>query len=441
MYAHLHDLFRIEKYSDLADFPHGGEFNPEDPRVKAMLEDWVNQLSELFPSKFVDVGFDETWSLQKAAGHRGAKSTPVQLFIQQLTTVTHLFQAKGRTVMAYADIMVKFPGIVPRLPKGLIALPWWYDPSPDPEYKRWLDPLVAEHVPHIVTTGVTSWDQIAPDFSVSFANIDTFLAAGKKSHAQGLLNTLWTDDGQALLQISWPGMAYGAAAAWQRSPMHPARFFADYTALEYPPAIANELSAALSELNVAEALLQKAIGNETMLEFWRNPFRDPSLKATAAHREDLRQTRLHAEEALVHLYAVRDAAPATPHLESYLAGAQMIDLAGLKFLSANEIAAAWKTLPAKPTRQQLMDVLEQGISNETHSRCMDMMDGLTENKEIYRTAWLQQYTAYRLGTALGRWDAEYEFWRRAQANFERLRTTFKTGDALPSLKQLTSPSY
>ena len=430
MYAHLHDLFRIEKYSDLADFPHGGEFNPNDPRVKAILEDWVSQLSALFPSKFVDVGFDETWSLQKAAAKTGADSTPVQLFVHQLTTVT-----------AYADIMVKYPGIVPRLPKGLIALPWWYEATPDPEYKHWLDPLVQQQVPHIVTTGVTSWDQIAPDFTVSFENIDTFLAAGRKTHALGLLNTLWTDDGQALLQMSWPGMAYGAAAAWQQAPMAPATFLDDYAQLRYSPSVATDLAQALIQLNRAENLLQKAIGNETMLELWRDPFRTESLNATESHQEELHQSRLAAEDALEHLYAIRQSAPATMHLESFIAGAQIIDLAALKFISANEIDAAWKTLPANPTREDLMNVLERGISNETHSRCMDLMDGFSETEVTYRSAWLQQYNTYRLGTALGRWDAEYQFWRRAQTNFERLRTSFKTGDPLPTLQRITSATY
>jgi hexosaminidase len=161
MYGHLHDLFRIEAYSGLSDLPHGGQFDPNNPRVKAVLADWANQIGSLFPSQFVDVGFDETWSLGTATEQN---SEPVQLFIQQLSTVADLFHGQGKTVMAYADIMVKFPGIVQRLPKGVIALPWAYNAKPDPEYHHWLDPLIAENIPNIVSSGVMSWNEIAPDF-------------------------------------------------------------------------------------------------------------------------------------------------------------------------------------------------------------------------------------------------------------------------------------
>src|SRR5665213_2734959 len=356
MYAHLHDLFRIEKYSDLADFPHGTQFNPNDPRVQAMLQDWANQLNALFPSKFVDVGFDETWSLLRAS-------------------------EKGKA------------------------------------------------------------DSMAAEYSKSFENIDSLLVAGRKSHSLGLLNTLWTDDGQTLLQMSWPGIAYGAGAAWQQAPMQRETFFADYSRIQYPPEIAADFSAALTSLDAAETSLQKAIGNETMKTFWKNPFRPSSLQALKSKREDLRQARLHAEDALEHLYAIKAAAPGTPHIDTFIVGARIIDLAGMKFIYAGEISDAWQTLPPHPTREQLMDVLGQDISNETHSRIMDMMDGLTETRRSYKAAWAEQYTPYRQGTALGRWDAEYEFWRRAQAKFEDLRTGFKTGNPLPTVQQLTSTAH
>ena len=59
LYGHLHDLFRMERYSDLAPIPYGGEFNPEDPRVNQILSDWIGQLAALFPSPFFHVGFDQ----------------------------------------------------------------------------------------------------------------------------------------------------------------------------------------------------------------------------------------------------------------------------------------------------------------------------------------------------------------------------------------------
>lgn len=435
LYGHLHDLFRIEAYSGLADFPHGGQFDATNPRVKAVLADWIGQITSLFPSPFVDVGFDETWSLQKAAA-QSANSTPVQLFIQQLTTVTHLFQAQGKTVMAYADIMVKFPGIVAQLPKGLIALPWYYDAAPDPEYHRWLDPLIAEHVPNMVSSGVMSWDEIAPDFTVTFDNIDTLLVAGRRSHSMGLLNTLWTDDDQMLMQMSWPGIAYGAAAAWQQEPMQQKTFFADYARIQYPSAIAPDFAAMLTSLNAAERSLHAAVGEETTREFWRDPFTASSLDALRGKYDDLHRSRLEAEDALTHLYSIQSAAPQTPHLDTFLFGAQAIDLAGMKFIYAGEIATAWQSLPAEPTREQFLDAVGEGVSNETHSRMMDMMDAVTGTRQLYRKAWLEQYTPYRLGTALGHWDAEDLFWLRAQSNFEDFRRSFKTGQKLPSLHDL-----
>ena len=132
LYGHLHSLFRIEKYSELADFPHGGEFNPANPKVRALLTDWIDQFAELFPSPFVHIGFDETWQIEKAAQQQGAGATPAKLFVDQFNYVARLFQQRGKRVMAWADIMVKYPEIVAKLPPGIIAVPWYYEADPGP---------------------------------------------------------------------------------------------------------------------------------------------------------------------------------------------------------------------------------------------------------------------------------------------------------------------
>ena len=171
LYGHLHDLLRIELYSGLGAFPHSVELDPANPNVTSLLADWAGQISDLFPSPFVHVGFDETWRIEDVANKRG-NTTPAELFAKQLGNVAQLFRQHGKTVMAFADVMVKYPAIIDRLPRGLGPIAWAYEAQPD--IKKWLDPLVAKHLPHFIQSGVANWEQIAINFDMTFANIDNF---------------------------------------------------------------------------------------------------------------------------------------------------------------------------------------------------------------------------------------------------------------------------
>ena len=61
------------------------------------------------------------------------------------------------------------------------------------------------------------------------------------------------------------------------------------------------------------------------------------------------------------------------------------------------------------------------------------MDAITELRAAYRSEWLAEYTPYRLESALGRWDAEFEYWRWLQARLEAFSRTSREGDTLPPL--------
>jgi len=434
LYGHQHDLFRVERYSDLADLPHGTEFDPRNPKVMKLLANWINQFAQLFPSPFVHIGFDETFQIQMAVQQHGIGATPTRLFVDQLNNVARLFEQRGKHVMAWADIMVKYPEIVSQLPPGLIAVPWHYEARSDPEYKRYLGPLVSERVPHIVATGVTSWNQIAPDFDTTFDNIDTFLAAGRKSHAMGLMNTVWTDDGQMLMRMSWPGIAYGAAAPWQSAPMDQATFFSDYARLMYPPAIASDVATALEDLKKSEGTLQKVLGGQTMIQLWRDPFNPQILKKCAAGHSDLRQTRLLAEDAEARLdHAVALGGDRTT-LESLLFGSRLLDYAGQKFQTAPELEEWWQRLgPVRPGNEMWWNEWGSMVIYQDHSRLVDLMDAITELRAEYRSAWRAEYTPYRLASAVGRWNAEYEYWRRMQSRLLTFSESSHEGDKLPPL--------
>jgi len=336
LYGHLHDLFRVEKYSDLADVPHGTEFDPRKPGVMPLLTDWASQFAELFPSPFVHIGFDETFQIEIAARQSGGTAAPAKLFTEQLSRVAGLFHERGKTVMAWGDIMVKYPDIISQLPSGLIAVAWEYDPGTEQQYQHWLGPLAAHQVPHFIATGVTSWNNVSVDFVRSFANIDSFLAAGRKSGAAGIINTIWTDDAQMLMRMTWPGIAYGAAASWQSAPTERLAFFTDYAKRTYPIDMAPDVATALDDISKAEVALQRALGEQTMLGMWENPFASSTLKKSTEHQDSLRQTRLLAEDAEEHLRHALSSGGDPSTLASFLFGSRLLDYAGQKFQTGPE---------------------------------------------------------------------------------------------------------
>ncbi len=294
LYGHLHDIFRLERFSDLAVFPHAGEFNPANPRVKELLADWVEQFARLFPSPFVHVGFDETWQIANLAKQAGGLS-PAKLFVEQLKNVATGFQKHGKQVMAWSDVMVHYPESMADMPPGIIAVPWTY--AVEKTYEPFIGPLVKNGVPYIVASGVRSWGEISPDFDLTFDNIDAFLKAGRQAKALGIINTVWADESQLLMRQSWPGIAYGAVAGWQAAAVDHAGFLDAYARTMYPAAAAPHVARALEKLNRAENHLQKVLGQETNQGLWQDPLNPAVLKSLEPQRENLRQARLLAEDA------------------------------------------------------------------------------------------------------------------------------------------------
>jgi hypothetical protein len=429
-FGHLHDLFRIERYANLAALPHGGDLNPRDPEMQRMVAGWVDQMATLFPSPWFHIGLDEPWELERA-GAATAGVDPGALFLEHLNRMFSLVRKHGKRVLFWADVTTgatvfeKYPQLAKSLPEGALPVPWEY--RDDKDYSRMLEPFQKAHVPQVIGTGIWAWDTLVPDFHVTFANIDGFLRDGRKFGTLGIVNTNWSDDAQVLYRMTEPGVAYGAAASWQDQQLDRAGFFRDYAALVYGEASATRIAGALQALDDAQQSMASAVGSEDMFRLWDDPFSTPVLRRVRSHLEDLRQSRLKAETAQEQF---PDSMP------EFQFGARLMDYAGMKFLYAAEIAANYEKLGPASSGADLSFWLGRQADNRNHSRVGDLMDIITELREIYRGLWLKEYTSYRLGSALGRFDAEFEYWRRFQARLWELRRTHRQGTAMPPLESL-----
>ena len=226
-------------------------------------------------------------------------------------------------------------------------------------------------------------------------------------------------------------------AAWQSDPVDQSRFFSDYASLTYPANAASEVAAGLEKLDAAQGLIMKIFGGQdTIYRFWEDPLTPNSLQHGEANRDAFHQERLLAEDAEERFRRALSITDDTYSLPSLLVAARMLDYAGMKYLYAVEIGGFFKTLGRHPSRFDVALYLFRESSVADHGRIEDLMDAITGLREDYRSAWRQQYTDYRLGTELGRWDTEYEFWRRFQARLWEAVNNFKDGDTLPTLEDL-----
>jgi hexosaminidase len=443
LFGHLHDLFREERYSALSALPHGGEANPANSEVDAILEDWLRQYAALFPSPWLHLGFDEPFELERAGSAAAGGTAPDVLWLQHLQRMAGLAAKLGKRPLFWADIdegayiFNKYPGLAAALPKDAISTPWFYDARLD--YSNLLDLFAQNHVPILVATGISDWDNITPDFDSTFINIDGFLAAGRKAGALGMLNTEWSDSAQALHREATPTLAYGAIAAWQSQPVDRTQFFSKYAQLHYPSSFAPKIAAALASITRSQTLLLEALGSQTSFRIWDDPFDPQTLARITQHADKLRAARLSAEDAIEDLIQSQPlAAPPdqSDDIASLLLAARMLDFTGMKFLYATEIAANFNALPSHPTKDDLDYLLARETSARNHSRVADLMDTAGELQATYRAEWLKQYRPYRLSTALARWQAEQEYWRHFQASVWTVTRDFRPGDPRPTLNQV-----
>ncbi len=432
LYGHLHDLFKLEHYADLSVIPYGGEFKPQDPRVKTILSDWITQVSKLFPSPFFHIGFDETWTILIEA--KKLNKTADELYLDMLNQTTDMVEKQGKQPLVWADMLQKFPGIIPKISPKVVAVAWHYFPLKEVEYDTLLNPFLKAGIPMFVQSASINWHWFYPAFEVSFKNVDLLLNAGRKYNASGFINSGWTDDPQTLMRLSWPDMAYGSIASWQSKPIEQEKFLQKYTQVIYPEKLALTIEKAHLALMKSESFIRKAVG-QTDHALWDDPFSVKSLKMVEGNKENLHFGRLAAEEAQMFLRDALKWGVDTITLFTMLTGAKELDLLAMKYLFAGSIAEMHEKYRKKRDVKEYRMLMGE-VTDYYHSKTVDMFDAIVETKEMFRKAWLDQYTSFRLEIPMAKFDRELQYWFTIQKRLDALRWDYKGEEELPSLQTL-----
>jgi hexosaminidase len=438
LYGHMHNLFRFEKYADLGLPRYGGEFDPRNPRMYEVLDNWIEQTAKLFPSPWYHVGFDEPWSLGKIGVVPG--KDPFKTFMDVLGHISEKAKSHGKRIGFFADIdqgastLSKHPELLKDVPAGAIAYPWIYEVRTN--YAPFVEPLAKRDIPTVVTPGVWGWNELFPDYHRSFFNLNELTTTGRKYHTLGILNTTWTDSRQTIYRLVYPGIAFGAAASWQPERVDTNSFFRDYCAVMFPAAVAAEVGRALEELSTVEEIFENVLQDTTQYAFWADPLAPGHLKKLQAGEKEVRRARLLAESAQERAQgAVRKSSD--PTLKSLVLAARLFDYLGMKSLYALEWADYFRQLKDNPKKELVTLYIGNQMNSTTYGMLTDLREMISELREEYREAWLEEATPFRLQSALYRWDAEWDYWTAMQRLLtQQVFQGWKEGEPFPPLESI-----
>ncbi len=210
-FGHMEKVLKNPQYSDLGD--DLSILNPGNPETIKFLDQYLTEISNLYTSSFFNINCDETEGLgngkAKAYVDQIGKS---QAYINHIITIHNILKKQDKTVLLWADIMVKDPEISKQLPKDLIPIYWAYHVSES--FNTSLEQLAKSGFQFLVAPGTSSWGTILPDYHTYTQNIAVMVRDGSKNKTVGMLNTSWDDSGESLFQSVWHAQAWGAEMAW-----------------------------------------------------------------------------------------------------------------------------------------------------------------------------------------------------------------------------------
>ncbi len=443
-FGHLHQVLNYELYQDLAETPHGYVLAPGQDGTLPLIKDWFTQIAAEFPSPFIHIGADETFDLGAGRTHDAVAQKGLgPVYIDFLNQIHDVLAPLNRRLLFWGDIGDANPGAVSALPKDMIAVPWNYSDSTG--FDKLIEPFAKNGIETWVAPGDANWNEVYPVATIALWNIQGFVRDGQRLGSTGALTTVWNDDGEGLFNMDWYGVLFGAVAAWQPGESSIADYQDAYGAIFHLDP-SGKIDAAEKELMAAqEALSAAKTAMKSDQIFWLDPWSAEGQEVSQKLLPQARDLRLHAERALVLLAEARAADPKLAQPGALAAmdlGARRLDLIGLKFQLAQEIASAY----AQAAGQQHDKAQSTATGNMldeiagTNGRCQDLRDAYSALKAQYSQVWLAENRPYWLNNVTVRYDLEIERWQRRASRFEAAKRAWNNGQELPAAAALDLPA-
>ena len=228
LFAHAEKTLRIPYYQHLMDSK--ANFNPANEATYDFLFERIVAAMKRIPySPFFIINCDETEQLGSGRAKRLVDSLGAeQVYVDHINRCCELIERAHYNlhqgdlrendslefprVVMWGDIVAKNPKMMKLLPEDMTYIMWAYEPLDS--YDHLIKPFVDNGTPFWVAPSLSHSSNMIPNPARYMKNIANLARDGHKAGAEGLMNTCWDDNGEALFDNCWHGLYWSAEMAW-----------------------------------------------------------------------------------------------------------------------------------------------------------------------------------------------------------------------------------
>ena len=165
-------------------FPGGTTLCPTDPRSIKLIEELYSEFVPLFEAEDFNVCCDETWELGKGRSKEYANQVGVgEVYFEFLMKIYRLCQKYDKRMNMWADMVLKYPELLAKLPRDIVLLNWEYES--DGENIKKTGKIAESGIRLMVCPGTNGWLTHGSRISNSMENVRKFAAAGRRKTNTG----------------------------------------------------------------------------------------------------------------------------------------------------------------------------------------------------------------------------------------------------------------
>jgi len=215
-FGHMDLWLEHDQYKYLAELPgpnSGHVISPAVPGSMNLMRELYAELLPNFSSHYFNINCDEVGLRTGRSKEMVEVKGKGRVYLDFILQLKGEVDKYGRTTQFWGDIILKYPELIPELPKDMIALVWGYEATYpfDLNCKKFRE----AGCPFYVCPGTSSWVSLVGRNQNAFDNLKNAAMNGLKYGAMGFLNTDWGDYGHwQPLSVSYPAYLFGAAVSW-----------------------------------------------------------------------------------------------------------------------------------------------------------------------------------------------------------------------------------